>query len=192
LYIARHRRRFERQILAEMLPPREPGQGNRFWDHYGRRMTGLSYREADRLSANDKEFIHALFPDAPIYTLMLPEEIRAAIGEVGEETRGALRILEHAGMRFLNQIDPFDGGPYYGCAIEDLAPVKAYRSYRVAAAEAVQGEAIRYLIAREDSRGYRAVASVAQIRDERMIVPPAILDILDAKIGNRIDAVRLP
>jgi len=110
LYIARNRRRFEKHLLAEMLPPTLPGHGNRFWDHYGRLVTGLSYRQADRLSTRDKEFIRALFPDAPIYVLMLPEEIRSAIGEVGENTRAALRILEQAGMRYLSQIDPFDGG----------------------------------------------------------------------------------
>ncbi|MGH7948964.1 MAG: arginine N-succinyltransferase, partial [Candidatus Binataceae bacterium] len=125
LYVAKHRARFERRFIAEMLPPREPGHGNRFWDHYGRLVTGLSYREADRLSAHDKEFIRALFPDAPINTLMLPMEIRSSIGAVGENTRAAVRILEQAGMRQLNQIDPFDGGPYYGCSIDELVPVKS-------------------------------------------------------------------
>src|SRR5215469_15938006 len=133
LYIARNRRRFESHVLAEMLPPTMPGHGNRFWDHYGRRVTGLSYRQADRLSTRDKEFIRTLFPDAPIYVLMLPEEIRNAIGEVGEETRGALRILEQAGLRYLNQIDPFDGGPYYGCAVDEIVPVKSRASYRASA-----------------------------------------------------------
>jgi arginine N-succinyltransferase len=175
-----------------MLPPTQPGHGNRFWDRYGRLVTGLSYQEADRLSMHDKEFIRTLFPDAPIYTLMLPEEIRGSIGAVGENARGAVRILEQAGMRFLNQIDPFDGGPYYGCAIEELLPVKSCATYRAVGAEPSEAEALSYLIAREDARGYRAVAAKVAVHNQRIIVPPEILDILEAKQGDRIDAVPMP
>ena len=64
-YIGRHLKRFQNRVIAEMLPPTIGDQGNIFWDHYGKRVTGLSFREADRLSAHDKEFIPALFPDAP-------------------------------------------------------------------------------------------------------------------------------
>jgi arginine N-succinyltransferase len=48
-YIAKHRTRFERSVLAEMLPPSQPGHGNRFWDDYGRLVNSLSYREAERV-----------------------------------------------------------------------------------------------------------------------------------------------
>jgi len=191
-YIARHRTRFEKRLLAEMLPPTEAGEGNQFWDHYGRHVTGLSYRDADRLSMHDKEFIRTLFPDAPIYTLMLPDEIRSSIGAVGDKTRGALKILEQAGMRFLNQIDPFDGGPYYGCTIEELLPIKSYATYRAAGAEPSEDQSERFLIAREDVLGYRAVVAEAAVQGRRLIVPHEILDILQTKTGDRLDAVPLP
>lgn len=192
LYIARHRRRFQRQLIAEMLPSGQPGHGNRFWDHYGRLVTGLSYREADRLSTHDKEFIRALFPDAPLYTFMLPEQVRSSLGVVDENTRGAVKILEQAGMRFLNQMDPFDGGPYYGAEIENLAPVKSFATYRALKDESAEKNRIRYLIAREDARGFRAVAAGAAVESRRMIVSRAILDILSVTDGDRIDASPLP
>jgi arginine N-succinyltransferase len=189
-YIARNRRRFERHVIAEMLPPTLPGHGNRFWDHYGRLVTGLSYRQADRLSTRDKEFIHALFPDAPIYVLMLPEEIRNAIGEVGEDTRGALRILEQAGLRYLNQIDPFDGGPYYGCSVDEIVPVRSCSSYR-ASAGAPPGDAAHFLIARNDARGYRALAATAKTGKGQIILPPRIFEILKIREGDQVDCVPL-
>ena len=189
-YIARNRRRFERHVIAEMLPPTLPGHGNRFWDHYGRLVTGLSYRQADRLSTRDKEFIRALFPDAPIYVLMLPEEIRNAIGEVGEETRGALRILEQAGLRYLNQIDPFDGGPYYGCAVDEIVPVRSCSSYR-ASVGPPPGGAPRFLIARHDARGYRALASTAETKKGQITFPPRIFEILKIHEGDQVDCVPL-
>src|SRR5690242_15492436 len=104
LYIARHRARFETRVIAEILPPLSSDHGTRFWDHYGGRMTGLSFREADRLSTHDKEFIRALFPDAPLYTFLLPDDVRASLGAVGEQSRGAVRLLEQAGLRYLEQI----------------------------------------------------------------------------------------
>ena len=192
LYIARHRSRFERQLIAEMLPSSQPEHGNRFWDHYGRVVTGLSYREADRLSTRDKEFIRALFPDAPLYTFMLPEPVRSSLGAVDENARGAVKILEQAGMRFLKQMDPFDGGPYYGAEVESLAPVKSFATYRAKKGESAEGEGVRYLISREDADGFRAVAAAAAVDNRRMIIPQAILDILTAKDGDRIDAAPLP
>jgi arginine N-succinyltransferase len=192
LYIARHRRRFQRQLIAEMLASGEPGHGNRFWDHYGRLVTGLSYREADRMSTRDKEFIRTLFPDAPLYTFMLPEQVRSSLGAVGENARGAVKILEQAGMRFLKQMDPFDGGPYYGGEIENLAPVKSFAKYRATKGESAEKEGIHYLISREDTRGFRAVAATAVVDNRRMILSHAILDILRTKDSDRIDAVPLP
>lgn len=192
LYIARHRARFQRQIIAEMLPSAQPGHGNRFWDHYGRLVTGLSYREADRLSMHDKEFIRALFPDAPLYTFMLPEEVRSALGAVDENARGAVKILEQAGMRFLKQMDPFDGGPYYGGEVENLEPVKSFATYRATKGESGEKGGSRYLISREDAREFRAVATIATVDNRRVILPRAILDLLKAKDGDRIDAVPLP
>ena len=130
LYIGRHSKRFQDRVIAEMLPPTIGDHGNIFWDHYGRRVTGLSFREADRLSIHDKEFIPALFPDAPLYTFLLPDEVRASIGAVRDESRGAVRLLEQAGMKFLNHIDPFDGGPYYGAPTSELVPVRQRRTLK--------------------------------------------------------------
>jgi arginine N-succinyltransferase len=39
LYIARHRKRFENRIIAEIMPPLTAERSNLFWDHYGRRST---------------------------------------------------------------------------------------------------------------------------------------------------------
>jgi arginine N-succinyltransferase len=193
LYLAKHRSRFEARVVAEMLPPRMARYRNAFWDHFGRPLTGLSFRDADRLSIHDKEFIHALFPDSPLYTFLLPEAVRDALGTVGEETRGAVRLLEQAGMRFLNQIDPFDAGPYYGAAVDDLVPVKQHRVMR-AEAGAVEPQANpRWMLALEERRGgFRAVAAHAFARGNRIVVAPAVLAALGAKPGARLDTMPLP
>lgn len=192
LYLARHRARFERQVLAEMLPHFGPDYRNAFWDHYGREVTGLSFREADRLSTRDKEFIRALFPDAPLYTFLLPEDVRRSLGEVGERSRGAVRLLEQAGMKFLNHIDPFDAGPYYGGAVSELAPVKDYRALVAVVGEPSPKTSCSFLVAREDRRGFRAVRAQAVAEDSRIIVDGTVLNGLSAREGERLDVVPLP
>jgi arginine N-succinyltransferase len=192
LYIGKHRKRFEEQVVAEMLAPMMPDHGNMFWDHYGRSVTGLSFREADTLSAGDKEFIRALFPDTPLYTFLLPEEVRASLGAVGENSRGAVRLLEQAGMKFLRHIDPFDGGPYYGAATDQLIPVRQLSTYSVDVGEPVPERTRPHLLAIEDP-DFHAVRADADVPEPgRMIVRPAVLHALRVKPRVKIEAVPLP
>jgi arginine N-succinyltransferase len=192
LYLARHRARFERRVLAEILPEFGPDYRNAFWDHYGREVTGLSFRAADRLAARDKEFIRALFPDAPLYTFLLPEEVRRSLGQAAPASRGAVRLLEQAGMRFLNHIDPFDAGPYYGAAADDLVPVKEYRKARVALGKLDPARTRLHLVAREDGKGFRAVRADAIAENGRIAVSREVLAVLGARQGDWLDAVALP
>jgi arginine N-succinyltransferase len=192
LYIGMHRKRFEEQVLAEMLAPMLPEHGNIFWDHYGRSVTGLSFREADILSARDKEFIRALFPDTPLYTFLLPEEVRASLGAVGENTRGAVRLLEQAGMKFLKHIDPFDGGPYYGAATDQLIPVQQAGAYVLDVGEQASERMRQYLLAYEEF-GFRAVRADADGTEAgRLLVRPGVLRALGVKPHVRVNAVPLP
>jgi len=193
LYLGRHLARFERQVVAEMLAPMLPGQGNVFWDNYGRRVTGLSFHEADRLSTHDKEFIRALFPETPLYTFMMPAEVRDALGAVGENTRGAVHLLEQAGMRFLNQIDPFDGGPYYGGVTAELEPVQNRRIVVAVGGEPAAEKQRAYLVAIENADGFRAVRAAAELHDAgHLVVTPAVLRALRIKSHTRVDIVALP
>ena len=126
-YISMHPTRFEREVIAEMLSPFESPGRNVLWDAFGARFTGLSYREADRLSARSKQFIADLFPRDPVYATLFPENVQAVIGHPSETAMAALRILEKVGLRPLGQVDPFDGGPYVGAAREAIASVRDRR-----------------------------------------------------------------
>jgi arginine N-succinyltransferase len=119
--------RFEREVIAEMLSPFvEPGR-NLLWDAFGAKFTGLSYRKADHLSSHSKQFIADLFPRDPVYATLFPENVQAEIGRPNESAVAALRILEKIGFRRLNQVDPFDGGPYVGASRDAIASVHERR-----------------------------------------------------------------
>ena len=123
-----HPERFEREVVAEMLSRFDGPGRNRLWDAFGARFTGLSYREADHLSARNPRFIADLFPLGPGLRDALPR--RGARGHRPSPTttaQAAVRILEKVGFHDLNRVDPFDGGPYYGAARDAIASVRERR-----------------------------------------------------------------
>jgi arginine N-succinyltransferase len=126
-YMSIHPESFEREVVAEMLSPFDASGENLLWQAFGARFTGLTYREADRLSSRDKRFIADLFPREVVYATLFPENVQRAIGQTGETAKAAVRILEKVGFRYLNQVDPFDGGPYYGAARDAISSVRERR-----------------------------------------------------------------
>ena len=95
LYIALHRAAFRDEVLSELMPPLEADGTSLLWESLGRQFTGLTYQEADRLSQDNKEFIRALFPEDPLYTCLLPQDVQELIGKVGPETRAWRRCCGH-------------------------------------------------------------------------------------------------
>lgn len=158
-YIARHPSLFRPRVLVEYLPRLDPRKGNALWDALGARFTGLGYAEADALSARTKEFILSLFPKEKLYADLLPFEARETLGEPGDGARASLRLLEKIGFRYLNQVDPFDGGPHYGAELKKISLIRGTRLERTEAARRVDGEA-KLLMREEHGRVFACVSRV--------------------------------
>jgi arginine N-succinyltransferase len=127
LLIAMHREHFCQRLIAELLPPRRADGSNAFWDALGEPLTGLNYYRADLLCRTDKEFIESLFPRHEIVLELLPPDARAVVGQVGPATVPVCHVLQRAGFRYLETVDPFDGGPHYGAALEEVQPIQRSR-----------------------------------------------------------------
>lgn len=140
LFIRMHRQLFRNQVLSELLPPLEPDGTSKLWEALGRKFTGLSYQEADLLSKDNKEFIHALFPDDPIHTELLPEDVQKIIGQVGPETRAVEAMLRRIGFTYAGQIDPFDGGPHFVANTDEIAIVRDATELTVKTVAEADGE----------------------------------------------------
>jgi arginine N-succinyltransferase len=127
-YMAIHPEHFESSVVAEMLSPFVAPGRNLLWDAFGAHFTGLPYREADHLSSRNKRFIADLFPQDPVYSTLFPKEVQDVIGRANENSTAAVVILEKLGFRYLHQVDPFDGGPYYGAARDAIGSVRERRA----------------------------------------------------------------
>ncbi|MEM1418469.1 MAG: arginine N-succinyltransferase [Myxococcota bacterium] len=187
LWITAHRPEFQNHVLAELLPPLEPDGTSHLWEAVGRRFTGMSYREADRLSKRNKEFIRGLFPDGDIYASLLSEQAQAVLGEVGPKTRGVEKLLRRIGFRYVQRVDPFDGGPHFVAPTDDITLVQRSARRTLLAAEP-DPHAKRALVAwTGDAAPYfRAIAVPASPDGDGLRVGSRCLRVLGVSEGARL------
>jgi arginine N-succinyltransferase len=169
LFMRMHRSLFRDHVLSELLPPLEADGTSKLWKALGKRFTGLTYQEADRLSKDNKEFIQALFPDDPIHIELLPDDVQDVIGQVGDETKAVEAMLRRIGFDYAEQIDPFDGGPHFVARTDDITIVKNAREVRVRRVDRADGEKMWAVLGVETAGarpGFRAIgARVVQLDD---------------------------
>lgn len=194
-YISIHPNRFEREVIAEMLSPFEESGENLLWEAFGARFTGLSYREADHLSARDKRFIADLFPRDPVYATLFPERVQKVIGQANDSAKAAVRILEKVGFHPLHQVDPFDGGPYYGAARDAISSVAQRRRLVLPGTEpemlaSLAGSRLA-LVSAEGPLGFRATV-LALDEDGVPRVPKEYREALGVAAGDRVNVTPLP
>ena len=141
LFIAGHRARFAERVLAELRGVIDEAGGSPFWDGLAGRFFGMNFQDADQFNAiHGHQFIADLFPKHPIYTAMLSESARAAIGIPHPSGRAAMRMLEHEGFAFDQYIDIFDGGPTMTARIDQVKSVRDAREAQVIAIDSDGGE----------------------------------------------------
>jgi len=184
LYMALNPDRFERRVLCELTPPLTEEGRSEFWEALGRRFTGLPYQEADLLSQSHKEFIESLFPEEDIYLCLLDAKARLVLGRVGEATKPAQHLLESIGFSYLDEVDPFDGGPHYGCETKDILPIKRGKKVRVAEFKdsGFKGKALVASAGEE----FRCVVSGYDLRDDEVALPKKVQDVLQLEEDSQV------
>ncbi len=172
LYMGIYPEKFEERVLCELTPPLTEEGRSEFWEALGRRFTGLPYQEADLLSQSHKEFIESLFPVEDIYLSLLDSKARLVLGRVGEATKPAQHLLESIGFQYLEEVDPFDGGPHYGCSLSEILPIKQGRRLRVSEfADASYKDQSLIASINDD---FRCALSSVDIRGDQIALPNKI------------------
>jgi arginine N-succinyltransferase len=192
LWIATHRELFQARVLAELLPPLEADGTSHLWEAVGRHFTGLTYREADRLSKKNKEFIRGLFPDGDIYASLLSPEARGVIGKVGPQTRGVEKLLKRIGFRYWNRVDPFDGGPHFIAQTEEIKLVERTQRVQVFSGSPTASQRCLLAVESDFPPYFRAVptAYAAGLESGAIRVPSATTAQLGVSDGDL--AIALP
>lgn len=191
LYIARHRDRFEDELLAELLPPLEPDGTSLLWESFGRRFTGMTYRAADWLSSHDKDFIRDLFPSGFVYASLFDPAAQAVIGKVGRQTKGVEKMLRRIGFRYAQRIDPFDGGPHFVAATDEVTLIQRSRSAKVAGVDGDRGAATLVSRDLDGPPWFRCLCVEAELVDGNVRLPAEAAHRLDVGVGDRVDCLPL-
>jgi arginine N-succinyltransferase len=187
LFIARHRARFGDRVIAELRGVMDDAGHSPFWDALGRKFFDMRFPEADAFNAiHGNQFIADLMPKHPIYTDLLSEAARAAIGQPHSSGRAALAMLQAEGFSFDNYVDIFDGGPTVSARVDDLKSIRSAREAEIAAlADAI--DAPLQLVASGQLHGFQAF--VAPLADGGRCLPAAIAEPLGIAPGTRITHV---
>lgn len=191
LYMGMFPDEFEKRVLCELTPPLGEGGRSEFWEALGRRFTGLPYQEADLISQRNKEFISSLFPEEDIYLALLDSRARVDLGRVGQETRPAQHLLESIGFEYLNEVDPFDGGPHYGAELQNISIVKNCREAKATSSSPLApGERRSFsgtsLVGVKSDGEFRALLTPFEDRGEGVILPTATMNTLNLSDGDAV------
>ncbi|MBI1953714.1 MAG: arginine N-succinyltransferase [Candidatus Omnitrophica bacterium] len=184
LYMAMHPDRFEPEVLAEYRGRMGQGGDSPFWRRVGHRFTGLSYKKADRLSVTNKEFILSLMPREPIYCALLPSSVRKAMGQLHPEAVRAAGLLKRIGFRPMNQIEPFDGGPYYAARRREISLIRRTRRVKVFLDGRGQGREAFFLAGTETKVGLRAVLTRGRLVHGRLGIPKDQMKLISLQPGE--------
>ncbi|MDI9244416.1 arginine N-succinyltransferase [Marinobacter sp. CHS3-4] len=125
MFMDHFRKHFSEKVFAEMRGVSDKDGRSPLWDALGRKFFDMEFTQADTLSGlGNKSFIAELMPKFPIYLPMLPDEARAVIGRVHDNTAPALKMLQAEGFNFNGMVDIFDGGPVVEAFVHNVRTIR--------------------------------------------------------------------
>ena len=204
VFVAQYRELFEDYFLAE-LRGRIDKEGNSvFWDCLGAHFFNVPFEKADLMVNEDKSFIDDLMPQHPIYIDLLPKEAQMVIGEVHDDSRPAMRLLEKEGFEQIDEVDIFEAGPIVKGETNKLRCIKNSKIAKLVKGEpdkirpeqnwgqvkeVLHSETIRFfMVANINSfEEFRVVVcEIALSGENKITLPEDAMQALNVKIGDSV------
>ncbi|MBE02037.1 arginine N-succinyltransferase [uncultured Marinobacter sp.] len=192
MYLDEFRKHFSDKVFAEMRGVSDAQGRSPLWDALGSKFFDMEFGEADRLSGlGNKSFIAELMPKYPIYLSMLPESARAVIGQVHENTRPALRMLQAEGFNFNGLVDIFDGGPVVEAFVHNIRTVReSVTRYVLVTQKPVPLEvppAERVMVSNRSFQDFRVTTLPTPcVGTETVRMSPAVAEVLGVESGDSV------
>ncbi|SFR49308.1 arginine N-succinyltransferase [Pseudidiomarina maritima] len=164
LFMAEFRNRFSDIAIAEMRGVSDENGESPFWGWLQQNFFSMDFTQADYLTGiGEKTFVYELMPKLPIYVQLLPPEAQAVIGQVHDNTRPALRMLQSEGFRCRGYIDIFDAGPTVEAEVSNIKSVRESKRLPVVIGEVAKDKP-RFIVCNTKVAEFRAIQ--AQLSDE--------------------------
>jgi arginine N-succinyltransferase len=143
LFMAEYPQRFSDRVIAEMRGAADTDGQPPFWHWLQKLFLTIDFPTADHLiGVGKKAFIAELMPRHPIYVGLLPQAAQDVIGQVHQNTKPALNMLENEGFSHRGYIDLFDAGPTVEARLSQIKSVAASKKVRVKIAEVQGGQTL--------------------------------------------------
>ena len=183
--MAQHPERFAPDVIAELRGWIDDNGESPFWNAIGAHFFEMSYREADQLCGKgSNQFITELMPKYPIYTNLLPENARKALGRPHKATKRAMELLLAEGFVYENLIDIFDGGPLVRGKTDQLKSIRAVR--QVQAAEGDVSSETSLIISNRSLDQFRLVYQPARLDGDQLEIQVPTMKALGIEPGDRL------
>jgi arginine N-succinyltransferase len=183
-FMAMHPNRFATEVIAEMRGVMDEDGRCPFWEAIGRHFFDMDFPQADTLSTVNKKFIEDLMPRYPIYLNLLPAGVQQTLGQVHQNTKPALAMLEAEGFQKIDMLDIFDGGPVVQCKRDAIRAVKRTRVSQIKEIVPELMGPMRIIAVGND--GFRAVLGVLVEQPEGCSLTPAAAQLLQVRPGDVI------
>ena len=193
LFLAQHRERFSKKIIAELRGVSDDDGKSPFWESLGQHFFSMEFSRADYLTGiGKKSFVAELMPKHPLYSSFLTPEAQSVIGKTHPHTLPAMRMLEAEGFRYEGYVDIFDAGPTVECDVNDVDAVARSQVFKVEISGAASSaDAMTYLVANTSIDNYRATLLAATPKGESIALSAETAAELNVSAGDDIRAVPL-
>lgn len=169
LFMAEFPERFSDKVIAELRGVSDELGRSPFWQWLEESFFSVDFPTADYLTGiGQKGFIAELMPKYPIYVNLLSKEAQAVIGQVHEQTKPALALLQSEGFSNTGYVDIFDAGPTVEAKLEHIRTVRASRRVQVRLGQS-RGSAA-YLICSTSLQNFRATCLTLDVEEEQSFV----------------------
>lgn len=170
LLMAAYPERFSETVMAELRGSVDEDGTSPFWEAVARPFFHMDFVEADRINAlGNQQFIADLMPKYPIYTNLLPQAARDAIGVPHRNSAAALKILQGEGFRYRGAVDIFDAGPCVEVQRDQIRTIQAARPVKLGGVAELEG-VTDYIVANPVLGSFRAgVGPVELVGEEAWI-----------------------
>src|SRR5690606_11331947 len=96
----------------------------------------------------------------------------------GPTSNAAKLLLERIGFKYLDAVDPFDGGPHYGAKLKEITLIKRLKKVRLSS-EPLDSLGNRGLLAFENAKGFFSLSAPHRLEDEVVYLDREVREILE-------------
>lgn len=185
LFIASHQHRFTKMLIANMRGIIEK-KYCQFWEGLGHHLVDISFEEVMAKRTVSESILEDIIPNHPLYLSLLSPTVVSSIGQTHPHTLPAFKMLCNQGFKFIQEIDPIDGGPIISAEVQSIHAIRNSVLGRVENIVSSLVLSESYIICNPDINFRACYGTVKSSPDQLVTISADVAKALEIKIGDQI------